>query len=62
LSTWSECCKGQEARVEDTLGSTSRLVLRKSGTEPLIRVMIEARDRGLAAELANSLAEVIREN
>ena len=54
--------KDEVSRVEEALGKNGRLVLRKSGTEPLIRVMIEARDRGLASELANSLAEVIREN
>ena len=54
--------KEKVARVYGALGSSALLVLRKSGTEPLIRVMIEARDRGLASELANSLAEVIREN
>lgn len=50
------------SRVESALGSNGRLVLRKSGTEPLIRVMIEAGDESLALKLANSLADIIREN
>ena len=54
--------KDEVSRVEESLGEHGRLVLRKSGTEPLIRVMIEARDKGLATELANSLAEIIRTN
>lgn len=54
--------KEEVARVEGALGSSGRLVLRKSGTEPLIRVMIEATDRDVATELANSLAEIIRTN
>ncbi len=54
--------KDTVSRVEKSLGENGRLVLRKSGTEPLIRVMIEATDMGLASELANSLAEVIEEN
>ena len=54
--------KEEVARVEGALGSSGRLVLRKSGTEPLIRVMIEATDKDVATELANSLAEIIRTN
>ncbi|CAB9495499.1 protein of unknown function [Alteromonas macleodii] len=54
--------KDAVSRVEKSLGENGRLVLRKSGTEPLIRVMIEATDMGIASELANSLAEVIKEN
>lgn len=50
------------SRVESALGSNGRLVLRKSGTEPLIRVMIEADDESLALKLANGLADIIREN
>ena len=54
--------KEEVSRVEKALGPTGRLVLRKSGTEPLIRVMIEATDKSVATELANSLAEIIRMN
>jgi len=54
--------KEEVARVEEALGSKGRLVLRKSGTEPLIRVMIEAEDENMAVSLANNLAEIIRTN
>ena len=37
--------------VETRLGSTGRLVIRKSGTEPLIRVMAEAEDADMMARL-----------
>ncbi|MFM1937392.1 MAG: hypothetical protein RLZZ320_250 [Actinomycetota bacterium] len=48
----------QEA--ETKLGSKGRVLLRKSGTEPLVRVMIEAEDAVLAQELAESLAALVK--
>jgi phosphoglucosamine mutase len=50
------------ADVEDQLGKSGRLVLRKSGTEPLIRVMIEAASDVVAERLASKLATVIKES
>ena len=47
-------------RVEKGLGATGRVVLRASGTEPVIRVMIEAEDEAVASRYANELAEVVR--
>ena len=47
-------------RVESLLGDGGRVVLRASGTEPLIRVMVEAREQALATRYANELAEVVR--
>jgi phosphoglucosamine mutase len=47
-------------RVEEGLGATGRVVLRASGTEPVIRVMIEAEDEAVAAKHAKELAEVVR--
>jgi phosphoglucosamine mutase len=49
-------------RVEQQLGDKGRLVLRKSGTEPLIRVMVEAITSDTAVTLAHRLAKVIKEN
>ncbi|MEM8741837.1 MAG: phosphoglucosamine mutase [Pseudomonadota bacterium] len=44
---------------EARMGGSGRLVVRKSGTEPLIRVMGECEDRGLLAEIVNEIcAEV----
>jgi phosphoglucosamine mutase len=47
-------------RVEKVLGSTGRVVLRASGTEPVIRVMIEAEEEAVASRYASELAEVVR--
>ena len=48
----------QEAvsHAERRLGNTGRIVLRPSGTEPVIRVMVEGSDEALVRELAKSLA------
>ncbi|KPC34678.1 Phosphoglucosamine mutase [Pseudomonas syringae pv. cilantro] len=50
------------ARVTKQMGGRGRVLLRKSGTEPLVRVMVEGEDeaqvRGYAEELAKLVAEV----
>jgi phosphoglucosamine mutase len=51
----------ESARVEALLAGRGRLVLRPSGTEPLIRVMIEGADAAENLQLAESIAEVIRQ-
>jgi len=48
-------------QVEDTLGANGRVVLRASGTEPVIRVMVEGRDRDQVDRLANQLADAVRQ-
>ncbi|WP_349902502.1 phosphoglucosamine mutase [Parafrigoribacterium humi] len=47
--------------AEAELGDSGRVLLRASGTEPLVRVMVEAADQDTADRLAQSLAEVVRE-
>jgi phosphoglucosamine mutase len=47
--------------VEERLGDTGRVLLRASGTEPLVRVMVEAADSAAAESLAEELAGVVRE-
>ncbi len=48
------------ARVEAELGSTGRVLLRASGTEPLVRVMVEAPTAELAQSSADQLADIAR--
>jgi phosphoglucosamine mutase len=42
------------------LGEHGRVLLRASGTEPLVRVMVEAQSDNLASEIANDLAKVVQ--
>jgi phosphoglucosamine mutase len=47
-------------RAESELGDRGRVVLRASGTEPVIRVMVEGEDRRQVDALADRLAESVR--
>jgi phosphoglucosamine mutase len=49
------------AAAEKKLGDTGRVLLRPSGTEPLVRVMVEAVDAEQAQAVADQLAEVVRQ-
>jgi phosphoglucosamine mutase len=52
--------KAAVEQVQGTLGKTGRVVLRASGTEPVVRVMVEAADGLLARRSAEQLAEVVK--
>ena len=47
--------------AEAQLKETGRIVLRASGTEPVIRVMVEGQDAGQVSDLADRLAAVVSE-
>jgi len=52
----------EEARAwRERLGERGRILIRPSGTEPVVRVMVEALDEGLAAGAAEALAGLIAE-
>jgi phosphoglucosamine mutase len=57
----SEEIQATRVAVEHTLGDQGRLVLRASGTEPLIRVTVEARDAALVESQAGLLADIVRQ-
>ena len=49
--------------IEDAsraLGNTGRIVVRPSGTEPMIRVMVEGEDRDTIEKIAGQVSEVLR--
>ena len=50
---------GAVQSVEEKLKESGRVLLRASGTEPLIRVMVEANDAKVAKDLARELASVV---
>ena len=50
---WSEVTK-----IESILGNDGRVLIRPSGTEPLIRIMVESKDSSTSENLCNSLAEL----
>src|SRR6516165_3952258 len=48
------------ARIEQQLGGECRVVLRASGTEPVIRVMVEGREEAETRAAASELAEIVK--
>ena len=58
----SEAVKVVAADVEKRLEGKGRILLRKSGTEPLIRVMVECEDGTLAKQCAEEIAEAVKAN
>ncbi|WP_150307895.1 phosphoglucosamine mutase [Planctomonas psychrotolerans] len=46
--------------LEEELGESGRILLRASGTEPMVRVMVEAADQPTADRMAHELADVVK--
>ena len=53
--------KDEIERIEKILDGSGRILIRPSGTEPLVRVMLEGKDEGQIKELAKNLANIIEE-
>jgi phosphoglucosamine mutase len=47
--------------AESRLGNSGRLVIRASGTEPLIRIMAECDDEAMVKSVVDDIANVVRE-
>lgn len=60
-TVWEPAAQPVLAEVEARLGETGRVVLRASGTEPVVRVMVEAQDALMAEQSAQQIAEAIRQ-
>ncbi|MBP1232229.1 phosphoglucosamine mutase [Arthrobacter sp. PvP102] len=58
--TGTESLAAAVAAAEEELGDTGRILLRPSGTEPVVRVMVEAGDEATAESIAERLAQVVR--
>ena len=58
----SNAVKVAAADAEKCLAGKGRILLRKSGTEPLIRVMVECQDGELAQQCAEQIAEAVKAN
>ena len=56
----SERLKAETLAVEAELGDTGRVLIRPSGTEPLVRVMVEARDAAQALACAERLSAALQ--
>lgn len=53
--------KSEIERIEELLDGSGRVLIRPSGTEPLVRVMLEGKEEGQIRELATNLANLIQE-
>ena len=70
LRRWAELAQAVEGwlivsaaidKASETLGKEGRVIVRPSGTEPLLRVMVEGRDEALIEKLAQDVAKVIEQ-
>ncbi|MBD2457823.1 phosphoglucosamine mutase [Nostoc sp. FACHB-87] len=61
---WQECQPIQDAiaQAETAMGNTGRILVRASGTEPVIRVMVEAADAELAQHWTNELVAKVQQH
>lgn len=56
----SAALQGAVAKAEQALGGRGRVLIRPSGTEPVLRVMVEAPEAGLSQGLAQTIADTVR--
>jgi phosphoglucosamine mutase len=56
----NQALAAEQERVGKLLEGRGRVLIRPSGTEPLLRVMVEAQDQALADECAQALADAVK--
>lgn len=56
-----DAVRDEVAKVAEALGDTGRILLRQSGTEPVIRVMVEAQTDELCEKYVDQVIEVMKE-
>ena len=54
------CVATAQAEAEKSLDGKGRVLLRPSGTEPLLRVMVEGEPKQVVEQAANSIAAAVR--
>jgi phosphoglucosamine mutase len=54
-----DALKQQINKVENDLANTGRVLIRASGTEPLLRIMVETKDDLVAMNAAKSIADLV---
>ena len=61
---WQDCAALQQeiAKAETAMGDRGRVLVRPSGTEPVIRVMVEAADANLASYWAKNLVDCVKKH
>ena len=52
--------KEEVAKVTESLGQSGRILLRQSGTEPVVRVMVEAESQGVCEKYVDQVIEVMK--
>ena len=57
--SWMTARKDAVAKVEKEIEGSGRLLIRPSGTEPLVRVLLEGQDVAHITQLAEGLADIL---
>ncbi|MBQ9631971.1 MAG: phosphoglucosamine mutase, partial [Lachnospiraceae bacterium] len=55
----NEAVRAMEKEISEELGANGRILLRESGTEPLIRVMVEAETDQLCEQYVSRMVDII---